>query len=174
MIFDPKNIVTFPDDCDFEGLMAAIREAGHDVENNGGKNYSTDGVAVQAIIDAYDHKAGLIEVRKREVAAKWYEETKRIHTTDQGIQVALDDASVTKLTAAYIRAKEEPSATFDFIDKSGQWRALSADELVAVYKSVSAVMQEQFSKRKSVEAQLESAVDFKAVAAVDISAGWPT
>lgn len=172
MKYDQQHIVTVADG-NTPGLMQAIRDAGHDVENHNGVLYATDGAIVQAIIDAFDARPSALSVKLAELADfRWKKETGGM--TANGVVIETTDRSKTLVTGAVLLAQSNPAATFKFKTTKDQHVDVDAAGMVAIYAALGAHVQECFAKEEAIAAKINALATWQEIVAFDIDAEWNT
>lgn len=156
---------------DVPGLLAAIRAAGHDVSIVDDAWIATDAAAVQAIIDGYDPLPFVRAEKVAALAARRYE-AEIGGVTVGGIAVATDDRAKIMIAGARIKAEVDPNATFRWKTAAG-FVDLMAAQLIAISDAVLAHVQACFDREAELAAEIDALTDWQAIAAIDISAGWP-
>ncbi len=114
------------------------------------------------------HAAKLAALAER----RWQAETGGI--VIGAVPIKTDRESVSKLTAAYIKAKEAP----DFVISNwkvteGVFVTLDAATLIAIGDAVTAHVQACFDREAALSAQILAAADTAALAAIDVNEDWP-
>lgn len=123
--------------------------------------------------------ASALAARLDELAAlRWQKE--EAGTTAGGAPIPTDRITQAKLTAVYVRASSDPDYEVHWKSGPGEFVTLDATQIIAIGDAVTAHVQACFDREMELSAELVSAsnagnADAKraAIAAVDISAGWP-
>ena len=95
-------------------------------------------------------------------------------TTFNGLPLATDRTTQTKITAAYVKAMADPDyviASWKFA--AGVFATLDAQTIIAAANAIEAHVQACFAHEASLSAQIMAAADAEALALVDLDAGWP-
>lgn len=85
-------------------------------------------------------------------------------------QVPTDHTTRATLTAAYVKAKENPAYTVRWKAGPGVFVTLDADTIIAMADAVAAHVQACFDREDELSAAILAAED---PASVDINTGWP-
>lgn len=99
--------------------------------------------------------------------ARWVRETADV--TVDGMQFLLDDATQSKLSAAYVRASRNAALSFDWKLSTGTYVSLTSKQLLAIGDQVYAYVQACFTREKD----LLKAVADGTYQATMLAEGWP-
>jgi hypothetical protein len=112
--------------------------------------------------------------RKDEVTAKRYD-VETGGTTVNGMTIETSRESQGLIDGAYslaVRNADTQGFTIDFKSTSG-WVELTAAQMIAISEAVGVHIQQSFKRERALHEAIDAAADHTAVAAIDITTGWP-
>lgn len=114
----------------------------------------------------------LRNTRLEALAARRYAAEEAGTTLPDGTVIATDRITQGKVTAAYIKAKEDPAyGVADWKIATGVFISLTGPEIIAIADAIEAHVQACFTReRELTDALMANLTD---IALVDIDAGWP-
>jgi hypothetical protein len=108
--------------------------------------------------------AGLAELR-------WEKETGG--TTFNGLSIATDAVSQTKIIGAVVGAQIDPNAVINWKTADGAFVTLDAHAITAVAMAVRAHVQACFDREAELKAEIEAASTVEEIVAIDLNTDWP-
>jgi hypothetical protein len=112
--------------------------------------------------------------RKAEATAKRYD-VETGGTTVNGMTIETSRESQGLIDGAYslaVRNADTQGFTIDFKSTSG-WVELTAAQMIAISEAVGVHIQQSFKRERALHEAIDAAADHTAVAAIDITTGWP-
>lgn len=117
----------------------------------------------------------LAQIRQRRLAElaqkRWEKEAGGI--TFNGMSVATDAVSQTKIIGAVVGVQMDPLSSIQWKMADGTFATLDAAAVTAMAMAVRAHVQACFDNEAVLKAEIEAAETAEEIAAVDLDAGWP-
>lgn len=103
---------------------------------------------------------------------RWQAETAGIIVG--GAPIRTDERSTAKITAAYVKASQDPGFTVRWKVDTGFFVSLDAEAIISIGDAVTAHVQACFDNEDVLTTAILAAEDLTALDAIDIESGWPS
>jgi hypothetical protein len=117
----------------------------------------------------------LEDVRRQKLdqlaSVRWERETGGM--TFNGMAVATDAVSQTKIIGAVVGAQIDPNAVINWKMADGTFVTLDAQAITAVAMAVRAHVQACFDREAELKVEIEAASTTEEITAIDLNTGWP-